>query len=56
MANKILHTVLMLCAIISGSMVILAPYFLDSTEALVLVINGLVILFASFTLAFWGVE
>jgi hypothetical protein len=56
MTNKILHIVLLTCAIISGSMVIVAPYWLDSAEALAVVINGLVILFASFILAFWGVE
>lgn len=56
MANKILHTILLTCAIISGSMVIVAPYWLDSAEALAVVINGLVILFASFILAFWGIE
>ena len=56
MANKILHIILLTCAIISGSMVIVAPHWLDSGEALAVVINGLVILFASFILACWGIE
>jgi uncharacterized membrane protein len=56
MANKILHTILLTCAVISGFLVVIAPQVLDSEEALAVVINGLVILFASFYLAFWGVE
>jgi len=56
MSNKIIHIILLTCAVISGFLVVIAPVVLDSNEALALVVSGSVIMFASFIIAFWGVE
>jgi len=56
MSNKIIHIILLTCAVISGFLVVIAPVVLDSNEALALVVSGSTIMFASFYLAFWGVE